>query len=212
MKLSAHQRAELAAFLLQNFRALVREKDEAVEMRFIAKAFGVAQLLGLGVPTEEAFLGRFWTTLGPVVYSPRGAGALAEHLRVLAHEVTHVVQFWREGGVYVARYATRKGRAELEAEAERAAMEVWWLLTAELPASREALDVTRHGYAMDQGEGPHDDHADLTRDLLETAVTSVRNGVISTGVGLAVAGWLTQRAPEAMVGRFFGTVPTGGAS
>lgn len=82
----------------------------------------------------------------------------------------HVVQFWRDPLGLVGKYFTKRGRAELEAEAERAAIEVWWLLTGELPASREALDVVRHGYAMDQGEGPHDDHAALTRDLLETAV------------------------------------------
>lgn len=212
VRLSHDQREALAAFLLDRFRGWVVEKTDVAVIVITARLFGVLRLLGMNVPGEGEFMTRYWTTLGPVVFMPRGAGLLGEHLRVLAHEVGHVVQFWRDPLGLVGRYFTKRGRAELEAEAERAAIEVWWLLTGELPASREALDVVRHGYALDDAPGPHDDHADLTRDLLETAVTSVRNGVISTDVGLAVAGWLTQRAPEAMVGRFFGTVPTGGAS
>jgi len=202
MKLSPDQREALAAFLLERFRAWTVEKTDVAVIVIVARVFGVLRLLGMNLPSEGEFMTRFWTTLGPVVFTPRGVGRLGEHLRVLAHEIGHVVQFWRDPLGLVAKYLTKRGRAELEAEAERAALEVWWLLTGELPASREALDVTRHGYAMDHGDGDHDDHADLTRDLLETAVVSVRNGVLSTDVGIAVAGWLVQRAPEAMVGRF----------
>ena len=212
MKLTPDQREALAAFLLDRFRLWAVEKTDFDAVLGVARVFGVLRVLGANVPSEGEFVGRFWTTLGPVIFMPRCAGLLGEHLRVLSHEVEHGVQFWRNPLGLVAKYLSKRGRAELEAEAERAAIEVWWLLTGEIPASRADLDVTRHGYALDDAPGEHDDHADLTRDLLETAVTSVRNGVLSTDVGLAVAGWLTQRAPEAMVGRFFGTVPAGGAS
>jgi hypothetical protein len=116
-------------------------------------------------------------------------------MRVLAHEVTHVVQFWRDGVSFLVRYCTSRGRAELEAEAERAAIEVWWLLTGTLPESLDALAITRHGYALDES------HAQLTTDLLETAVVSVSKGVISTDVGLEVLAWLKQFAPAAIVGK-----------
>jgi hypothetical protein len=56
------------------------------------------------------------------------------------------------------------------------------------------VDITRHGYALD------DSHADLTRDLLEQAVTSVRAGVLSTDVGIEVAQWVRANAPEAQAG------------
>lgn len=200
MRLTTPQRAALASHLLQRFRCVTRAKGDAVEMRAVASAFGVARLLGAQLPAEGDFMDRYWTTLGPVIYTPRTAGQLSEHLRVLSHELTHAVQFWREGPAFALRYAGRRGRAELEAEAERGAIEVWCLLTGELPTSREQLDITRHGYALGNGPGPHDDHADLTRDLLEVAVTSVRAGLLSTDVGLAVAGWLAQHAPDARVG------------
>ena len=208
MKLTIPQRAILADALLTRFRAVVRQKGDAIEMRAVAAVFGVLALFGVGVPTSDAFLTRYWTTLGCVIYAPVGAGPLDASLRVLCHELTHVVQFWRDPLSYVSRYASRKGRAELEAEAERAAVEVWWLLTGELPATLADLDKTRHGYAMDDAPGDHDDHADLTRDLLETACASVATGVISTDVGLYVLSWLRAEAPDAIVGKVREAPPT----
>lgn len=196
MKLSPSQLNALAVYLLTRFRAVVRGKGDAVEMQVIAAVFGVVQLFGAGIPSSEEFLTRYWTTLGPVVYPAAGVdrSAMGAHLRVLCHELTHVVQFWRDPLDFVGRYLTSKGRAELEAEAERGACEAWWILTGEAPADLGAVDITRHGYALD------DSHADLTRDLLEQAVTSVRAGVLSTDVGIEVALWVRANAPDAQAG------------
>lgn len=194
MKLSADKLFMLVVFLLARFHAVVREKSDAIEMRAIATAFSVAQLLGANVPTDDAFMHRFWTTLGPVIYAPVGHREYDQHARVIAHELGHVVQFWREGLGFLTRYCTSKGRAELEAEAERGAVEVWWLLTGTLPESIDALVITRHGYALDES------HARLTADLLETACVSVSRGVISTDVGIATLEWLKTHAPDAIVG------------
>lgn len=201
MKLSSDLRRALAAFLLSRFCAVMRSKGDAIEMQVIAGVFGVARLLGVGVPSTEEFQTRYWTTLGPVVYAPAGrAESLGDHLRVLAHELTHVVQFWRDPLGFVVRYLTSKGRAELEAEAERGACEVWWILTGEIPADLGSVDITRHGYALDSQPGEHDDYADLTRNLLEQGVTSVRAGVVSTDVGIEAARWVRENAPDAQVG------------
>jgi hypothetical protein len=75
------------------------------------------------------------------------------------------------------------------------------MLTGELPADLASLDICRHGYALSTAPGEHDDNADLTRDLLEQAVTSVRAGVVSTDVGLATLAWLRGNAPDAIAGR-----------
>ena len=194
MKLNPAERAALAQYLIQRFRAVVRTKGDLAEITTVATVFDVARLFGANVPTTADFLDRFWTTLGPVIFSARGTGPLAPHARVVFHEVTHAVQFWRAPLDYVRRYLTSTGRAELEAEAERAAIEAWWLLTGELPATRGDLDRTRHGYALD------DSHADLTVELLDTACTSVSCGVLSTDVGLYVLSWLREHAPTAIVG------------
>ena len=193
-KLSPDKLFMLVIFLLSRFHAIVREKTDAIEMRAIASAFGVISLFGVNVPTDDVFMRRYWTTLGPVIYAPQGHDSLEAHVRVIAHELTHVVQFWREGIGFIVRYGTSRGRAELEAEAERAAIEVWWLLAGSLPVDLDALVITRHGYALDES------HARLTQDLLETAAVSVSRGVISTDVGLEVLAWLKAHAPDAIVG------------
>lgn len=193
-KLSPDKLFMLVVFLLARYCAVVREKSDAIEMRAVATVFNVMQLFGVNVPTDDTFMHRYWTTLGPVIYAPVGRGQYDQHARVIAHEITHVVQFWRDGLGFIARYCTSKGRAELEAEAERAAIEAWWLLTGTLPEGIDALAITRHGYALDES------HARLTADLLETACVSVSQGIISTDVGIEVLTWLKQHAPDAIVG------------
>lgn len=195
MKLTNEQRAELLRHLLKRFGVWVRDKEDTEVIRAVAEVFDVAAFFGAGVPTGEEFLTRSWTTVGNVVFAPRGHGALPEHLRDLCHEIEHVVQFWRDGVGFILRYCTRKGRAELEAEAARAAVEVWWLLTGEIPPALDAQAVTLHGYALDEAHVAH------TVNLLHTVATSVANGVVSTDVGLEVLAWLRQHAPDAIVGK-----------
>ncbi len=96
MKLTATQLTALVVYLLGRYRAVVRDKGDAFEMKVIAAVFGVAALLGADVPTSEEFFTRYWTTLGPVVYAPRGVDSLTTHARVICHELTHAVQFWRD--------------------------------------------------------------------------------------------------------------------
>ena len=195
MKLSLDLQRALITFLLARFKAVVRSKGDAAEMAVVATVFGVLALFGVGVPTSTDFLHAYWTTLGPVIYAPaEDASDLPPHLRVLLHELTHAVQFWRSPLDFLRRYLTSTGRAELEAEAERGAVEGWWVLTGTIPADLGAVDITRHGYALD------DSHADLTRDLLEQSVTSTRAGVLSTDVGIEVARWVRAHAPDAIVG------------
>ena len=198
MRLTEAQVAELLRALLGRYRAVVREKRDAVEMRFIAAVFGVAALLGAPVPTAEAFLARCWTTLGPVIYTPRGAWPLTPNARVVFHELTHVEQFWRDPVAFAARYVTAKGRAELEAEAERGAIEAWWLPTGMIPAGVEAPGFMIHGYAL------ADSHAALTRGRLARSCAAVSRGILVTDVGLSVAAWLRMNAPDAIVGAVHG--------
>lgn len=186
---------DLAAHLLRRFKAFVRPKGVAVEMEAIARAFDLGALFGAGVPSGVDFLTRWWTTLAMVIYAPADRAAdLGGSVPVLSHEVMHVVQFYRDPFGFLRRYLTSRGRAELEAEAERARLEVCWILWGALP-SLDSIDTTRHGYALD------DSHADLTRDLLEQAATAVQSGLVSTDVGLEALAWMRAHHPAAIVGR-----------
>lgn len=200
-KLTPEQLFALLTFLFTRFKVLVREKGDAVEMQAIAKVFGLANFLGLNLPTEGEFLTRFWTTLGPIIYAPQGHQDLAVHWRVLFHELMHAVQFWADPVSYVLHYATDAGRAEIEARSERAAIEGEWVLCGTLPPTLDALRVTRHGYGFGDG------HVDLTQDLLETAATSVHVGILSTDVGIEVYQWVQKNYPDALIGTVLATQP-----
>jgi hypothetical protein len=188
-------REQLAHHLLHRFNVTIRPKGNAVEMEMLGRAFGVAQMLGLGVPNDEEFLTRWWTTLGPVLYTPLGRHLdVGEWLDLLGHEVTHVIQFWRDRAAFVMGYiGSSFERARYEAEAERARYEVIWLMHGEFRRPLD-LDATRHGYAMS------DSHANLTRDLLEQSVTSIASGIIATDVGLAVLAWMREHCPDQIKG------------
>jgi hypothetical protein len=107
MKLSAAQRGALAAFLLERFRCVIRAKGDLQEIAYVALEFDVARLFGARVPTTADFLDRHWTTVGPVIFRPRGqTDYLGERLRVLSHEIGHVVGFWRDPVGFVVKCLT----------------------------------------------------------------------------------------------------------
>lgn len=199
--LSLALRDALMRHLVARFNMRVREKDNVL-MVAAAKLFDVAELLGANVPTGADFSDRYWTTPGPIVFAPTGQSRrLGANYRVLAHEITHGVKFWRNAAIFVGDYATQKGRAESEAEAERGAIEVAWLVDGAIPADVGSVDICRHGYAIENEPGAHDDAADLVVDLLEQAVASVRAGVISTDVGEATHRWMLANAKDSIVGK-----------
>lgn len=107
-------------------------KDRSRLMR--ALAWVLAPLLG----GREAFLTRWWTTLGSTIYYPIGVGDPAGH-RMVEHEAVHARQFHRWGWcVMVALYLlVPGGRWLIEREAylldvlsgrltpEQAAAHIW---------------------------------------------------------------------------------------
>lgn len=199
--LSDVQREALARHLLHRFRMSVREKDGPL-METVAKVFDVAELLGVGVPTGAAFQNDYWTTVGLFIFTAIGGSRnLGKKLRILGHEITHGVQFWRNVIDLLAGYASQRGRAELEAEAERGGIEVAWLVDGTIPTDIISLDICRHGYAVESKPEEHDDFADLARNLLEQHVTSVKSGVLSTDVGIACHQWMLANAKDSIIGK-----------
>lgn len=128
-----------------------RSKPDAVEMRILAKAFGVAALLGADVPGEESFIESWYTTLGPIVYVPGGDSPGVRSLRVMTHEGQHGAQFWKRGAQFANEYvSSAKWRALFELDAEVARWELEHYLCGELPSAEEIATVTRHGYAINE--------------------------------------------------------------
>ena len=183
--------AALEAYLCKKYRAVVLEKDDSTIMRVIAMAFGVLALFGVGVPTSEAFLTRYATTLGPVIFMPKGLTDPVRRLLLLLHELGHVRQFWDDPlGFPRAYVGSEERRAIYEAEAERGRIEGDWVLTGALPTAGAIAGFMEHGYAVSVQA------ADLARDLLASAATTTSHGLLATDVGKAVRDWRAEH-PDA---------------
>ena len=70
---------------------------------------------------------------------------------------------------FVTRYLSAKGRAELEAEAERAAVEAWWLLTGMLPTSVDLYNLAEDPYEQNNVAAAHPDKVAALQARLEAA-------------------------------------------
>ena len=166
----------------------VTEKGDRAVMRGVAAVFGVAAMLGANVPSSDEFLTRFATTLGPVVFLPRGMPRGKRRTLLVLHEIGHGAQFW-EAPLFFPRAYLQSGerRAGYEAGAERGRIEGAWLLYGELPTA-EGIDAFMvHGYACDAPD------VTLAQQLLDAAATAAASGHVSSPVGLAVRDWMLAR-------------------
>ncbi|MBL0220248.1 MAG: hypothetical protein IPQ07_41060 [Myxococcales bacterium] len=123
--------------------AVVRSKGDAARS-LVATVFGWTPGAGRAHAGQD-----FRTptaTLGPD-RARRGRGRLPPRVRRPRTQPCGAVRARRLD--LLRRYLTSTGRAELEAEAERGAVEGWWVLTGTIPADLGAVDITRHGYALD---------------------------------------------------------------
>lgn len=185
--------------------AFERPKESAQEMQAIAMALGFARLFGLnGLPTQEQFLGGYYTTLGPFVYVPAVERQLdpLERLSVRLHELQHVVDWYKDPlgfpPKYLALFINADGgqlepRAVYESSAMAVAQHVRWLFKGTVPASLNELGhELSHGYAL------HAPEVALGRSLLEQDATALANGLHPTMLGRKARDFFLQRAPQCL--------------
>jgi hypothetical protein len=195
---------ECTRHLFGKHGAFERPKNDAPEMQIVAQALGFAPLFGVnGLPTQDEFLSTYYTTIGPVVYVPRAdfGHAPLVRLAVKAHEVQHVVDWYKDPLGFPARYLALfvnadggqlEPRTIYETSAQAVAMHVQWLFTGELPAFEHLGQELAHGY----GVGPAE--VKLDAGLLEQAATSLNLGLPITEIGEEVRQWFLARAPNCL--------------
>jgi len=171
---------------------LVRKSD-VPGMAIVRGVFDALHAAGLAVPSGAEF-DRYSHALGPFVVIADGFSP-AELLAVVAHECEHVRQFWEGeyakgqtvgatlngGAAFAWLYLVEpEARVRFEARAYRTTLEVLRLLGAALPSIDDLTDSLARGYALDAA------HVTFGRQLLESALASVRNGVYTTTSGVRV--------------------------
>lgn len=166
------------------------KKQSAFEMEMIAKVFDLIRKAGVSVPSEEDFLNRYATTLGPLVYLPDGWDPMTR-LLVGTHEFEHVAQ-WNHGefesdlGIpgrldFAWLYLTNgEARVRLEQRANRAYWEVAHIgLGLPLPEVSEACRFLEAGYALSGSD------LELSKMLATTWLNEVRYQLVDTEAGAA---------------------------
>lgn len=104
-------------------------------------------LAALGILEPDAYRTSFAATVGRAIFAPfalgesHGQWTLPVQVRVLGHEATHVVEFYREGAHFVWNYVARPPyRARAEAAAYSADQEVGWHLFRDPPSPEGVYD------------------------------------------------------------------------
>ena len=170
-------------FLCEHFKVRVVDKDDAWEMQMVG---WFLQLIK--VQDKQFFLDNYATTIGNSIWIPK-KWPLIEKVLVLPHEIMHSLQFRNGGFVPTAlRYATQKGRAELEGDCYIGSMEMHYQLFGWARPPAEMAAPLVH-YAMDQ------QHVDYVAAQLATNVPSLPFGITSLVVQVA-ADWVVQHAPH----------------
>ncbi len=166
-------------------------KGDVPGMGVVRGVFDALHATGLPVPSG-AELDRYSHAIGPLVVIAddlRGAALLS----VVTHECEHVRQFWEgeyrkgstvgatlDGGATFAwlYLVEPEARVRFEARAYRAGCEALHMLGLPMPSIDALTDSLARGYALDAA------HVQFGRELLESALLSVRDGVYTTGAAV----------------------------
>lgn len=166
-------------------------KGDVPGMGVVRGVFDALHATGLPVPSG-AELDRYSHAIGPLVVIAddlRGADLLS----VVTHECEHVRQFWEgeyrkgstvgatlDGGATFAwlYLVEPEARVRFEARAYRAGCEALHMLGLPLPTLDALTEALARGYALDAA------HVQFGRELLESALLSVHNGLYTTTAGV----------------------------
>lgn len=192
-KLTPEVAAAVVRELISVSRGVLVRKGDVPGMAIVRGVFDTLHALGLSVPTG-AEIDRYSHAIGPFVVIAEGLSPV-EFLAVVAHECTHVDQFWNgeyrkgqtvgktlDGGATFAwlYLVEPEARVRFEVRAYRTTLEVLHMLGAPLPTLDALTEALARGYLLDAA------HVQFGRELLESALASVRGGVYSTTAGVRV--------------------------
>ena len=179
--------------LVSQSRAILVRKGDVPGIAVVRAIFDALHALGVAVPTGADF-DRCSHAIGPAIVVADDLDA-PELLEAVTHECEHARQFWRgeyltgstegatlEGGAAFAwlYLVEPEARVRFEARAYRAGLEVRHALGLPLPSADELAAVLGRGYALDAS------HVEYGRQLLASALTSVRAGLVTTDSGAAM--------------------------
>jgi len=182
---------KLWAEALDHFGAKSVDKEDSDFMEAVG-----GFLDGIGVLDKEDFLERFTTTIGRTIYRPFDIGVedggwdLESQVMILTHELVHCEQY-EDGPVEfcVDYVVSRSARADFEAKAYAADMEINYFLTGEL------YDIPTRAASL-LYYGLNQSHVDLVVSVMESISETVVQGASVNDVAAWVLNWLEENGVE----------------
>lgn len=184
--------------IAQRFGVDIERKDNDDVMGLVGSVLGL-----LGVLDRKRFLTQFATTIDQTIWipkryredtTPRGLFVL---MKLLVHETTHAGDAKKGGTQAMIDYADAEWRAQKEALAYAAGLELEVAITGVLPPLDD-IGSSLHGpqcaYALDART------REFARGILEQSAVSIANGVHTSEVALEAIGWLRGHAPRVLHG------------
>lgn len=159
-------------------------KSKSAFMRTVADALDL-----MGILDHKDFMERYTTTIGDTIYAPFEWGegdpdGLWNQVETLVHELTHVEQYHANPVLFPARYlADRSWRAQYEAEAFRADLQIHFWQTGEI-YDIDSRAATLLGYGLSEA------HCIYVAQYLASMAETIRDGGQVSPVATWVSGWL----------------------
>lgn len=182
------------AFMQAKYDTQVVSKAQAPEMKFIAEALGIMKIVD-----KEAFLTRFTTTVGTVIYTPFDVGveksphSLLAQIVVCTHEHQHVVQLREHGVTFLLNYLLNStSRSAYEAEAYRVSMTMLYYLLG------DAGDPGAYADALKSYGTTEADQA-FVKEYLRLSLPTIHAKGVPDEASQVALGWLRQHVPDALI-------------
>lgn len=173
------------AFMASHFDVSIIDKDDAVEMQ-IAGSF----LDALGIIDKELFFSSYTTTIGNKIYMPTNTSPW-NRIFILPHEVTHTLQFRKDGFAPLSwAYLTdQEQRSMLEAEAYVVSSEMhFWRYGT--PIDTQWVVDSLANYALDEN------HREVVRTYVNAASVTVAAGGIGHEASKIAIAWLNEHVAD----------------
>jgi len=169
-RLATEQEADQFTDLMaRRFGARIVDRNDAFEFQVFVGALKAA-----GIPDLTQLLDGRSFTAGSWIYLTPGLPPNRK-IRTVCHELVHASQWSKDGVRFGYFYATSgHKRVGYEVPGFYAAAEIEYAMTGRLPSLDDLAGQLNHGYALGAAD------LVLARDMLESAATSIADGIVST--------------------------------
>lgn len=168
-----------------HFGARIVDRDDAWEFQIFQEALKAA-----GIPDLTQLLDGRSFTAGSWIYLTPGLPPNRK-IKTVCHELVHARQWSKERVKFGYFYATSgHKRVGYEVPGFYAAAEIEYAMTGHLPSLEDLAGQLSHGYALGAAD------LVLARDMLESAATTIADGIVSTPEAQYGIELLRQQFPE----------------